>query len=242
MRTEGGVLASLYKTKEGGTTSEHFGENWVDSESDKDGNITGYERTDGKLKDNEKPEAVDPDKIKEKRTVKGLDNKNNVVDKVFEGLRFTIKKLYFGGDQFKDAAQETKVEDMGLIKDQPVMFNSFRHTSLKSAPVYEQVQAKVKFMLYPKQNVAMDKIVPLNTEYSIEPEKLNEKGLEAIERLQTTGKPNPNYKGNGFKAKEGINNIRVDEKNPTVSVKRKSLTEIDAFGTDELSNQMQHLW
>lgn len=233
MRTEGGVLASLYKTKEGGTTSEHFGENWVDSESDKEGNITGYERIDGRLKDGEKPEAVDPDNIKEKRTVKGLDTKNNVVDKVFEGLRFTIKKLYFGGDEFKDATQETKVEDMDLIKDQPVMFNSFRHTSLKSAPVYEQVQAKVKFMLYPKQNVAMDKIVPLNTEYSIEPEKLNEKGLEAVERLQTTGKPNPNYKGNGFKAKEGENNIRVDKDHPTISVKRKSLTETDAFGTEK---------
>lgn len=233
MRTEGGVLASLYKTKEGGTTREHFGENWVDSESDKEGNITGYERIDGRLKDGEKPEAVDPDNIKEKRTVKGLDTKNNVVDKVFEGLRFTIKKLYFGGDEFKDATQETKVEDMDLIKDQPVMFNSFRHTSLKSAPVYEQVQAKVKFMLYPKQNVAMDKIVPLNTEYSIEPEKLNEKGLEAVERLQTTGKPNPNYKGNGFKAKEGENNIRVDKDHPTISVKRKSLTETDAFGTEK---------
>ena len=234
MRTEGGVLASLYKPKkEDNSTSEHFGENWIDSESDKDGNITGYERIDGKLKDKETSETVDPAKIKEKRTVKGLDTKNNVVDKEFEGLRFTIKKLYFGGDEFKDANQETKVEDMGLIKDQPVMFNSFRHTSLKSAPVYEQVQAKVKFMLYPKQNVALDKIVPLNTEYSIEPEKLNEKGLEAAARLETTGKPNPNYKGNGFKAKEGENNIRVDEKNPTISVKRKSLTSTDAFNKDK---------
>ena len=234
MRTEGGVLASLYRPKkEDGTTSEHFGENWIDSESDKEGNITGYERTDGRLKDGEKPEAVDPDKIKEKRTVKGLDTKNNVVDKEFEGLRFTIKKLYFGGNEFKDSTQETKVEDMGLIKDQPVMFNSFRHTSLMSAPVYEQVQAKVKFMLYPKQNVGLDKIVPLNTEYSIEPEKLNEKGLEAVKKLESTGKPNPKYKGNGFKAKEGENNIRVDEKNPTVSVKRTSLTETDAFKKDK---------
>lgn len=234
MRTEGGVLASLYKPKkEDKSTTEHFGENWIDSESNDKGEITGYERTDGRLKDKESPEAVDPDKIKEKRTVKGLDNKNNVVDKEFEGLRFTIKKLYFGGDQFKDSNSETKVEDMGLIKDQPVMFNSFRHTSLMSAPVYEQVQAKVKFMLYPKQNVAMDKIVPLNTEYSIEPEKLNAKGLEEAERLQTTGKPNPNYKGNGFKAKEGENNIRVDEKNPTVSVKRTSLTETDSYKKDK---------
>lgn len=233
MRTEGGVLTSLYKPKDDRTTTEHFGENWIDSESDDKGNITGYERTDGKLKEDESPEAVDPDKIKEKRTVKGLDTKNNVVDKEFEGLRFTIKKLYFGGDQFKDSTQETKVEDMGLIKDQPVMFNSFRHTSLMSAPVYEQVQAKVKFMLYPKQNVAMDKIVPLNTEYSIEPEKLNAKGLEEIKRLNTTGKPNPHYKGNGFKAKDGENNIRVDEKEPTISVKRTSLTATDAFKKDK---------
>ena len=233
MRTEGGVLASLYKPKDDRTTTEHFGENWIDSDSDDKGNITGYERTDGRLKDKESPEAVDPDKIKEKRTVKGLDTKNNVVDKEFEGLRFTIKKLYFGGDQFKDSTQETKVEDMGLIKDQPVMFNSFRHTSLMSAPVYEQVQAKVKFMLYPKQNVAMDKIVPLNTEYSIEPEKLNAKGLEEAKRLDTTGKPNPNYKGNGFKAKDGENNIRVDEKEPTISVKRTSLTSTDAFKKDK---------
>lgn len=234
MRTEGGVLASLYKPKkEDKSTTEHFGENWIDSESNDKGEITGYERTDGRLKDDESPEAVDPDKIKETRTVKGLDTKNNVVDKEFEGLRFTIKKLYFGGDEFKDSTQETKVEDMGLIKDQPVMFNSFRHTSLMSAPVYEQVQAKVKFMLYPKQNVALDKIVPLNTEYSIEPEKLNAKGLEEAKRLDTTGKPNPNYKGNGFKAKEGENNIRVDEDHPTISVKRKSLTETDAFDKDK---------
>ena len=234
MRTEGGVLASLYKPKkEDNSTTEHFGENWIDSEADDKGEITGYERTDGRLKDKESPEAVDPDKINEKRTVKGLDTKNNVVDKEFKGLRFTIKKLYFGGDQFKDSTQETKVEDMGLIKDQPVMFNTFRHTSLMSAPVYEQVQAKVKFMLYPKQNVAMDKIVPLNTEYSIEPEKLNAKGLEEAKRLDTTGKPNPNYKGNGFKAKEGENNIRVDEKEPTISVKRTSLTATDAFKKDK---------
>ncbi|MFR3064198.1 hypothetical protein [Peptoniphilus sp.] len=232
MRTEGGVLASLYKPKENGT-DEHFGENWIDSDSDDKGEITGYERTDGKLKDKESPEAVNPDDISEKRTVKGLDKFNQVVDKEFEGLRFTIKKLYFGGDDFAKSNQETKVEDMGLIKDQPVMFNSFRHTSLQSAPVYEQVQAKVKFMLYPKQNVAMDKIVPLNKEYSIEPEKLNAKGLEEAKRLDTTGKPNPNYKGNGFKAKEGENNIRVDEDHPTISVKRKSLTETDAFDKDK---------
>lgn len=233
MRTEGGVLASLYKPKEDGSTDEHFGENWIDSESDDKGETTGYERTDGKLKENEKPEAVTPENISEKRTVKGLDKYNQVVDKEFKGLRFTIKKLYFGGDDFAKSNQETKVEDMGLIKDQPVMFNSFRHTSLMSAPVYEQVQAKVKFMLYPKQNVAMDKIVPLNTEYSIEPEKLNANGLEESKRLQTTGKPNPNYKGNGFKAKEGENNIRVDKDHPTISVKRTSLTSTDAFKKDK---------
>lgn len=233
MRTEGGVLASLYKPKADGSTDEHFGENWIDSESDDKGETTGYERTDGKLKENEKPEAVTPNDISEKRTVKGLDKYNQVVDKEFEGLRFTIKKLYFGGDDFAKSNQETKVEDMGLIKDQPVMFNSFRYTSLQSAPVYEQVQAKVKFMLYPKQNVGLDKIVPLNTEYSIEPEKLNAKGLEETERLQTTGKPNPNYKGNGFKAKEGENNIRVDKDHPTISVKRKSLTETDSFDTEK---------
>lgn len=232
MRTEGGVLASLYKPKENGT-DEHFGENWIDSDSDDKGEVTGFERTDGKLKDDEKPEAVTPKDISEKRTVKGLDKLNQVVDKEFEGLRFTIKKLYFGGDDFAKSNQETKVEDMGLIKDQPVMFNSFRHTSLQSAPVYEQVQAKVKFMLYPKQNVAMDKIVPLNKEYSIEPEKLNAQGLEEITRLNTTGKPNPNYKGNGFKAIEGVDNIRVDEKQPTVSVKRTSLTETDSFDKEK---------
>ena len=233
MRTEGGVLASLYKPKADGSTDEHFGENWIDSESDDKGETTSYERTDGKLKDGESPEAVDPDKITEKRTVKGLDKYNQVVDKEFEGLRFTIKKLYFGGDDFAKSNQETKVEDMGLIKDQPVMFNSFRYTSLQSAPVYEQVQAKVKFMLYPRQNVAMDKIVPLNKEYSIEPEKLNAQGLEETTRLSTTGKPNSKYKGNGFKALEGVDNIRVDEKEPTISVKRTSLTETDAFDKEK---------
>ena len=112
------------------------------------------------------------------------------------------------------------------------MFNAFRHTSLQSAPVYEQVQAKVKFMLYPDQGAFMEKIVPLNKEYSIEPEKLNAEGLETV-GIPTTGKPNPTYKPNGFKAKPGEDNIRVDENAPTVTVKRKSLTETNSFDTDK---------
>ncbi|WP_311376641.1 hypothetical protein [Anaerococcus lactolyticus] len=232
MRTEGGVLASLYKP-EGIETKEHFGENWLDSESDKEGNIINYERTDGKLKEGENPESISPDKIQEERTVKGKNEKDQVVDKTFKGFRFTIKKLYSGGDQFKDSDNETKVEKFGLIKDQPVMFNAFRHTSLQSAPVYEQVQARVKFMLYPDQGAFMEKIVPLNKEYSIEPEKLNAQGLEEVTRLKTTGKPNPTYKPNGFKAKPGEDNIRVDENAPTVTVTRKSLTETNSFDTDK---------
>lgn len=232
MRTEGGVLASLYKPEENGT-KEHFGENWLVSESDKDGNITNYERTDGKLKEGDKPESISPNKIQEERTVKGKNEKDQVVDKTFKGFRFTIKKLYSGGDQFKDSDNETLISGFKLIKDQPVMFNAFRHTSLQSAPVYEQVQAKVKFMLYPDQDSYMEKIVPLNKEYSIEPEKLNAQGLEEVTRLKTTGKPNPTYKPNGFKAKPGEDNIRVDENAPTVTVKRKSLTETNSFDTDK---------
>ena len=232
MRTEGGVLSSLYKPDSLGTT-EYFGENWLDSESDKDGNIINYERTDGKLKEGDKPESISPDKIQEERTVKGKNEKDQVVDKTFKGFRFTIKKLYSGGDQFKDSDDETLISGFKLIKDQPVMFNAFRHTSLQSAPVYEQVQAKVKFMLYPDQDSFMEKIVPLNKEYSIEPEKLNAQGLEEATRLKTTGKPNPSYKPNGFKAKPGEDNIRVDENAPTVTVKRKSLSETNSFDTDK---------
>ena len=232
MRTEGGVLSSLYKP-EGTDTKEHFGENWLDSESDKDGNIINYERTDGKLKEGEKPESISPDKIQEERTVKGKNEKDQIVDKTFKGFRFTIKKLYSGGDQFKDSNDETLISGFKLIKDQPVMFNAFRHTSLQSAPVYEQVQAKVKFMLYPDQGAFMEKIVPLNKEYSIEPEKLNAQGLEEVTRLKTTGKPNPTYKPNGFVAKPGEDNIRVDENAPTVTVTRKSLSETNSFDTDK---------
>ena len=232
MRTEGGVLASLYKP-EATETKEHFGENWLVSESDKDGNIINYERTDGKLKEGDKPESISPNKIQEERTVKGKNEKDQVVDKTFKGFRFTIKKLYSGGEQFKDSDNETLISGFKLIKDQPVMFNAFRHTSLQSAPVYEQVQAKVKFMTYPDQGAYMEKIVPLNKEYSIEPEKLNEQGLEEVTRLKTTGKPNPTYKPNGFKAKPDVDNIRVDKDAPTVTVKRKSLTETNSFDTDK---------
>ena len=224
MRTEGGVLASLYKP-EGTETKEHFGENWLDSESDKEGNIINYERTDGKLKEGEKPESISPDKIKEERTVKGKNEKDQVVDKTFKGFRFTIKKLYSGGDQFKDSDNETPVENFGLIKDQPVMFNTFKHTSLQSAPVYEQVQAKVKFMLYPDQGSYMEKIVPLNKEYSIEPEKLNAQGLEEVTRLKTTGKPNPTYKGNGFLTK--TNNIRIDDKVKEAEIERQAFDYVN---------------
>ncbi|PWL97501.1 MAG: hypothetical protein DBY04_06230 [Clostridiales bacterium] len=113
------------------------------------------------------------------------------------------------------------------------MFNAFRHTSLQSAPVYEQVQAKVKFMTYPDQGAYMEKIVPLNKEYSIEPEKLNAQGLEEVTRLKTTGKPNPTYKPNGFKAKPNEDNIRVDENAKTVTVNRESLTETDNFNKNK---------
>lgn len=234
MRTEGGVRSSLYKPQDNGTTKEHFGENWLDSESDEDGNITSYERTDGKIQTkDDKSETISPDDILEERVAKGLDEKNKVVDKTFKGFKFNIKKLYTGGDDFKNSNDKTTVGEFGLIKDQPVMFNSFRTTSLQSAPVYEQVQAKVKFMLYPAKKVSLDKIVPLNTKYSIEPEKLNADGLEEITRLQTTGKPNIEYKPNGFKAKDGENNIRVDEKEPTVKVKRISLTETNSFSKEK---------
>ncbi|MCB6983331.1 hypothetical protein [Peptostreptococcus anaerobius] len=232
MRTEGGVLASLYKP-EATETKEHFGENWLVSEADDKGNITNYERTDGKLKEGEKPESISPDKIQEERTVKGKNEKDQVVDKTFKGFRFTIKKLYSGGEDFAKSDNETLISGFKLIKDQPVMFNAFRHTSLQSAPVYEQVQAKVKFMTYPDQGAYMEKIVPLNKEYSIEPEKLNAQGLEEVTRLKTTGKPNPTYKPNGFKAKPGVDNIRVDENAKTVTVKRKSLTETNSFDTDK---------
>ena len=231
-RTEGGILASLYKPENLLTTKEYFGENWIDSEADKNGDIINYERTDGKLKEGENPDAIDPNKIFEQRTVKGKNEKDQVVDKTFKGLRFTIKKLYSGGDQFYNSNNETLISGFKLIKDQPVMFNAFRHTSLQSAPVYEQVQAKVKFMTYPDQGAYIEKIVPLNKEYSIEPEKLNPQGLEAV-ALPSTGKPNPTYKPNGFVAKPGEDNIRVDEKAPTVTVKRKSLTETNSFDTDK---------
>lgn len=231
-RTEGGIMASLYKPENLLTTKEYFGENWIDSEADKNGDIINYERTDGKLKEGENPDSIDPNKIFEQRTVKGKNEKDQVVDKTFKGLRFTIKKLYSGGDQFYNSNNETLISGFKLIKDQPVMFNAFRHTSLQSAPVYEQVQAKVKFMTYPDQGAYIEKIVPLNKEYSIEPEKLNPQGLEAV-ALPSTGKPNPTYKPNGFKAKPGEDNIRVDENAPTVTVKRKSLTETNSFDTDK---------
>ena len=162
-------------------------------------------------------------------------------NKEYNGYKFDIENQYFGGVDYGKSANPSNVQKLKLIKDQAVMFSTYKLTSLKSEPVYEQVQAKVDFEIYPKtensNGLSIERIVPLNREYSIVPEviKRNEHGEEVVDAAAklNVGKPNPTYEPNGFDWKEKVNKealdrnpIRVDEKDATVDLNRPLAKEL----------------
>ena len=195
MRSEGGVRSELYIPEEAKST-HYLGKSFINTEENKDGDVTAYLRSDGK----EDPQkfAVNNDgtsAIYEKRTF----NK-----KEYEGLAFNIKKQYFGAESIKYATQNKAVEELGLLRDQPIVFTTYSETSLKSEPVIEQVQTKVKFDLNgqtSKENLpVIEKIAPLSNQYRYD---------------YLTGEVNKNYKPSGF---EGDYVRYVDENNKTKEV------------------------
>lgn len=162
-------------------------------------------------------------------------------NKEYEGYKFDIENQYYGGDDYEKSANASNVQKLRLIKDQAVMFNTYKLTSLKSEPVYEQVQAKVDFEIYPKtensNGLSIERIVPLNREYSIVPEviKRNEHGEEVVDAAAklNVGKPNPTYEPNGFDWKEKVNKEALDrnpiwtkDEDETVSISRPLAKEL----------------
>ena len=203
MRSEGGVRSQLYIPEEIKST-EYLGQSFIHTEENKDGDITAYLRSDGK--EDPKKFAVNNDgtsAIYEKRT---FDKKE------YEGLAFNIKKQYFGVESIKYATQNKDVEKLGLLRDQPIVFATYSKTSLKSEPVIEQVQTKVKFDLNgqtSKENLpVIEKIAPLSNQYRYD---------------YLTGKVNKDYKPSGF---EGDYVRYVDENNKTKEVDGRTYQNI----------------
>lgn len=192
MRSEGGVRSQLYIPEETKST-EYLGRSFINTEENKDGDVTAYLRSDGK--EEAQKFAVNNDgtsAIYEKRT---FDKKE------YEGLAFNIKKQYFGAESIKYATQNKAVEELGLLRDQPIVFTTYSETSLKSEPVIEQVQTKVNFDLNgqtSKENLpVIEKIAPLSNQYRYD---------------YLTGEVNKDYKPSGF---EGDYVRYVDENNKT---------------------------
>lgn len=203
MRSEGGVRTQLYIPEETKST-EYLGQSFINTEENKDGDVTAYLRSDGK----EDPQkfAVNNDgtsAIYEKRT---FDKKE------YEGLAFNIKKQYFGAESIKYATQNKAVEELGLLRDQPIVFTTYSETSLKSEPVIEQVQTKVNFDLNgqtSKENLpVIEKIAPLSNQYRYD---------------YLTGEVNKDYKPSGF---EGDYVRYVDENNKTKEVDGRTYQNI----------------
>lgn len=203
MRSEGGVRSQLYIPEETKST-EYLGQSFINTEENKDGDVTAYLRSDGK----EDPQKFTVNKdgtsdIYEKRT---FDKKE------YEGLAFNIKKQYFGAESIKYATQNKDVEALGLLRDQPIVFTTYSETSLKSEPVIEQVQTKVNFDLNgqtSKENLpVIEKIAPLSNQYRYD---------------YLTGEVNKDYKPSGF---EGDYVRYVDEKNKTKKVDGRTYQNI----------------
>lgn len=192
---ESGGVESLYYNTENSKQVKYLGSNWLDAdiEVNKDGKVTKetYERADGK--DDSAEIAID--KALGKRT---FDNKE------YEGYEFEIKKQYTGGDILKDTTTESNVESLTLERDQPIQFSTFKYTSLKSDPVIEQVQTRVKFDLNgqtSKENrPVIEKIAPLSNQYRYN---------------YLTGDVNQNYKPSGF---AGENVKYADENKKTIDI------------------------
>lgn len=203
MRSEGGVRSQLYIPEETKST-EYLGQSFIYTEENKDGDVTAYLRSDGK--ENPKKFAVNNDgtsAIYEKRT---FDKKE------YEGLAFNIKKQYFGAESIKYATENKAVEELGLLRDQPIVFATYSETSLKSEPVIEQVQTKVKFDLNGQtskdNHTVIEKIAPLSNQYRYD---------------YLTGEVNKDYKPSGF---EGDYVRYVDENNKTKKVDGRTYQNI----------------
>lgn len=203
MRSEGGVRSQLYIPDETKSTA-YLGKSFINTEENNSGDTTAYLRSDGK----EDPQkfAVNNDgtsDIFEKR----IFNK-----KEYEGLAFNIKKQYFGAESIKYATENKDVEKLGLLRDQPIVFTTYFETSLKSEPVIEQVQTKVKFDLNgqtSKENLTViEKIAPLSNQYRYD---------------YLTGEVNKDYKPSGF---EGDYVRYVDENNKTKEVDGRTYQNI----------------
>ncbi|MDD7362708.1 MAG: hypothetical protein SPI65_03350 [Peptoniphilus sp.] len=126
----------------------------------------------------------------------------------YDGYKFSIKR-----------------PDVQIIKDMPIEFMAEEPTKIPSKAVTEQVQSKVHFDLngqiakIGKGTRVIDKIAPLNKEYSYE-RKADENGNTVFEK-------NENYRYSGFAKIDdqgkvvGAENVRVDDKNKTIVVKQK---------------------
>ena len=203
MRSEGGVRSQLYIPDETKSTA-YLGKSFINTEENNSGDTTAYLRSDGK--EEAQKFAVNNDgtsDIFEKR----IFNK-----KEYEGLAFNIKKQYFGAESIKYATQNKDVEKLGLLRDQPIVFTTYSETSLKSEPVIEQVQTKVKFDLNgqtSKENLpVIEKIAPLSKQYRYD---------------YLTGEVNKDYKPSGF---EGDYVRYVDENNKTKEVDGRTYQNI----------------
>lgn len=195
MRSEGGVRSELYIPEENKST-HYLGKSFINTEENKDGDITAYLRSDGK--EEAQKFAVNNDGTSDIFEKRIFDKKE------YEGLAFNIKKQYFGAESIKYATQNKAVEELGLLRDQPIVFTTYSETSLKSEPVIEQVQTKVKFDLNgqtSKENLpVIEKIAPLSNQYRYD---------------YLTGEVNKNYKPSGF---EGDYVRYVDENKKTKEV------------------------
>lgn len=208
VREEGGVLSTIHVDNEKNQKKKFFGSNWIElTKYDNNGNPSEYGLSDGK----DAAQTLKPADLEDKRTYGFGDDR-----KEYKGLKFKITKQYTDGADIETTKKESTVKDLGLIKDQAFVLNTFRDTSLNSEPIYEQVQAKVDFVTYPAEKISFTRIVPLNKQYSVLAPVVGEK-VEPIK--------NKNYVPNGFIAKQGEDNIRVDETDKTVTLARRSLVD-----------------
>nr|WP_311445078.1 hypothetical protein [Ezakiella coagulans] len=208
VRDEGGILSTIHVDNDKNVKKKFFGSNWIELKKfDNNGNPTEYELSDGK----DAAQTLTPTDIEGKRTYGFRKDR-----KEYKGLKFKITKQYTDGTDIENITKESNVKSLGLIKDQAFVLNTFRDTSLNSEPIYEQVQAKVDFVTYPDKGVSLTRIVPLNKQYSV---------LAPVVGEEVQPIKNKNYVPNGFLAKEGEDNIRVDKTNKTVTLARRSLVD-----------------
>ena len=109
------------------------------------------------------------------------------------------------------------------VKDTPVYLSNqdvLQNALDNKEKVVEQVQAKVTFQV--SDNTSIERIVPLNKEFTVVGPKFNKKGV--ITNADVVGTENKNYKGNGFKVMPGNpENIKVDSKKPTITLNRQAI-------------------